>query len=52
MSFLLSAGTWSFVMKIMVFVPLMHPPTPFANLLDLIAAEWDHVALCFGLRMS
>jgi hypothetical protein len=52
MSFLLSAGTWSFVMRCMVFVPLMHPHTPFANLPNLFAAEWDHVALCFGLRMS
>ncbi len=52
LSFLLSTGTWSLVMKIMVFVPLMPPPTPSANLPNLFATEWDHVALCFGLRMS
>ncbi len=39
-------------MKTMVFVPLMYRPTPFANLLNLFAPEWDHVTLCFGPCMS
>jgi hypothetical protein len=39
LSFLLSTGTWSLVMKIMVFVPLMPPPTPSANLPNLFATE-------------